>query len=300
MLSAVIAESPDAQAPDLWRDLPATVGRAGGPPGLLWVDDSKAVYVGGQGRDRLDAAALAVALAVDPDADLASFARLLAALGAGTLDEVELLPWLDDGDPPFPSSESRARCDAARTARPFDEAPWRLVAVLCEVIGPARFNAALDRTGNKAKAHFEAFARLLAAAWALTEDASVVSVASDKHGGRHFYLAPLTEAFPDVWFDRGVEGPDLSQYTMRASGRRLELSFRPRADASDGLVALASIVSKAVREHWMDAFNAHWRRRVPGLRPTAGYPLDAARFRRAIEPLCRQQGLAPACWWRAK
>ena len=66
------------------------------------------------------------------------------------------------------------------------------------------------------------------------------------------------------------------------------------------LLALASIVSKSVREFWMDAFNAHWTSRLPGLRPTAGYPGDSGRFRRAIEPLCRERGLDPAVWWRAK
>ena len=49
----------------------------------------------------------------------------------------------------------------------------------------------------------------------------------------------------------------------------------PRADQCDGLVALASIVSKTVRELWMDVFNEYWRGRIPGLRPTAGYPSDA-------------------------
>ena len=39
----------------------------------------------------------------------------------------------------------------------------------------------------------------------------------------------------------------------------------PRADQGDGLVALASIVSKTVRELWMDVFNAYWCRRIPGL-----------------------------------
>ena len=74
---------------------------------------------------------------------------------------------------------------------------------------------------------------------------------------------------------------------------RFTLSLVPRADALDGLVALASIVSKAVREHWMDAFNAHWQARMPGLRPTAGYPVDAARFRLEIEAQCQARGLEP-------
>ncbi len=71
------------------------------------------------------------------------------------------------------------------------------------------------------------------------------------------------------------------------------MSLSPRADGGNGLVALASIVSKTVREVWMDVFNAYWLVRVPGLKPTAGYPVDAARFRRAIEPTARAAGLDP-------
>ena len=102
----------------------------------------------------------------------------------------------------------------------------------------------------------------------------------DKHGGRHYYLEPLYEGFPDAWIDRGPEGPELSRYTIRVPGRTMSLSLSPRADGTDGLVALASIVSKTLREVWMDAFNAFWTSRLPGLKPTAGYPVDAARFRR--------------------
>jgi hypothetical protein len=170
------------------------------------------------------------------------------------------------------------------------------------VVGPARFNDGLEANGSKARVHFAAFARLLGALWssALVGDDGSTYVRGDKHGGRHFYYDPLLEAFPDVWIDRGAEGAALSHYTLRAPGRRLELRLEPRADGADGLVALASIVSKTVRELWMDRFNAHWSARVPGIHPTAGYPLDALRFRREIEADCAARGLAPRLWWRLK
>lgn len=99
---------------------------------------------------------------------------------------------------------------------------------------------------------------------------------------------------------RSRRPPALSRYTLQTSGRRLDLELLPRADSVDGLVALASMVSKAVRERWMGAFNAHWTARIAGLRPTAGYPVDAARFRAAIEPECLARGLDPGLWWRAR
>ena len=71
------------------------------------------------------------------------------------------------------------------------------------------------RSGSKAEVHFEAFARLLRRVWERAADGAVTFVTGDKHGGRHYYLEPLSQAFPDAWIDRGPEGPDLSRYTIR-------------------------------------------------------------------------------------
>lgn len=302
VMVAVIVEAEEVRRPDVWGDLPATVGRAGSPGDRLWVDDSKALYSGGKGRDRLEAAALAL-LAATGAAAPSRLSAWLAATGAGSLEDAELTPWLDPGeDPPVPIDAARARLDRAISARPFAAAPWRVVAVRAEVVGPRRFNADLARWGTKAAAHFAAFARLLGPIWEQAGPGSATRVHADKHGGRHFYRAPLAGAFPGVRIDPGEEGPERSEYTFHdaATARGLELALAPRADAQDGLVALASITAKALREAWMDAFNRHWTARVPGLRPTAGYPVDAIRFRAAIEPLCQRRGLDPSLWWRAR
>jgi ribonuclease HII len=299
VMTAVLAEGTDARAPDVWADLAAAVSRAGGDPGLLWIDDSKALYKAGKGRDRLDAACLA-ALAASGREPPATFGGLLQAIEAGTLADVEIAPWLDADDPDWPRPDSRELHEKYRALGPFRGAPWRIVAIHTVVVGPARFNATLEQTGSKAKVHFAAFARLLGSLWERARDGLATHVVCDKHGGRHFYLDGLLEYLPDVWIDRGPEGPELSRYTVRSPGRRLELTLMPRADAGDGLVALASIISKAVREAWMDSFNAHWTARLPDLRPTAGYPSDANRFRRAIEAECQARGLHPNLWWRAR
>ncbi len=302
VMTAVIAESPDDRPPDLWTDLAATVCRAGvrgaSEKNRLWIDDSKAIYKAGLGRDRLEAGCLAAVSAAGFAPE--TVGELLEVTRAGTLDDVELIPWINGLDPPVPSPASRPRCDEVRRLRPLDAAPWRIIAIRSIVIGPRHFNAALNEHGSKAQVHFGAFARLLNPLWTLAEDGVATFIRGDKHGGRHFYFAPLSKALPDAWIDRGVEGPDHSHYTLRDASRRLEIRLLPRADAGDGLVALASIVSKAIREFWMDAFNAYWTSRLPGLRPTAGYPVDALRFRQAIEAHCLALGLSPADWWRFK
>ncbi|MFO0908696.1 MAG: hypothetical protein U0794_10105 [Isosphaeraceae bacterium] len=303
VMSAVVAVGPDERPPDPWADLGPAVARAGGDPSALWIDDSKALYRPGQGRDRLEAACLALVAATHPSRrPPGTLTQLLDRIGAGTIETVGLTPWLSARDPVLPSDPlAGKRLEPALTANPFDRATWRLVAVRSVVNGPTEFNALLASHGeNKARVHFQAFARLLRSAWELAPNKATTRVRGDKHGGRHFYYEPLIDAFADAWIDRGVEGPEQSCYVVRQAGRRLELRLTPRADADDGLVALASVVSKALREYWMDAFNAFWIERLPGLRPTAGYPVDAARFRRAIEAESRALGLSPDQWWRRK
>lgn len=302
VLAAVVVETDDDRRPDVWGDLPETVGRANSGADRLWVDDSKAIYRGGRGRDRLEAAAISL-LAASGVAAPSRFSGWLGALGAGSLDDAELSPWLDDGDDPaVPHPEAHDLLARHLEVRPFDAAPWRVVAVRAEVVGPSRFNAGIEAGGSKAAAHFSAFARLLGPIWTGCGEARHAWVRSDKHGGRHYYHGPLSGAFPDAQVDRGEEGPTLSHYVLRdeSGSRRLDLSLCPRADADDGLVALASIVAKSLREAWMAAFNAHWTARIPGLKPTAGYPGDASRFRTLIEPACRERGLDPSQWWRVR
>ncbi len=300
VMTAVVAEGPDGAAgPDLWADLGSQVARAGGPPERLWVDDSKRIYGGGKGLDRLDAATLA-ALAAAARPIPATFGGLLESLGAGTLDDAEIAPWLDGLDPRYPPLLSRSLADRTLARRPLEGARWRVVDVRTVVVGPARFSAGLAATGSKALVHFDAFATLLGHLKATTPEGQAIAVRGDKHGGRHFYADLLARAFPTARVVRGPEGPALSHYDLADGPSRLGLDLLPRADADDGLVALASIASKAVREHWMAGFNAYWQARKPGLRPTAGYPGDAGRFRLAIEGDCRALGLDPGSWWRAK
>jgi len=44
----------------------------------------------------------------------------------------------------------------------------------------------------------------------------------------------------------------------------------------------------------MGEFNRFWQGRVPGLKPTAGYPSDAKRFYDAIRPAAQRLGVPVA------
>ena len=61
------------------------------------------------------------------------------------------------------------------------------------------------------------------------------------------------------------------------------VSLIKSAEESHFPVALASMYCKYVRELFLELFNKYWQERLPGLRPTAGYPRDARRFLKDID-----------------
>jgi ribonuclease HII len=91
-----------------------------------------------------------------------------------------------------------------------------------------------------------------------------------------------------------------STYRVHGLGRSLALTFQPRADRECFCVALASMVSKYLRELLMGEFNRFWQGHVPGLKSTAGYPGDASRFLEAIRPAAATLKIPEGAIWRQK
>ena len=126
-----------------------------------------------------------------------------------------------------------------------------------------------------------------------------LSVICDKHGGRNRYQHLIAEYFPEWLIEIHGESRAESVYRFGPSEGRIEIRFRTKAEACLP-VALASMASKYLRELAMKAFNAFWRARIEGLRPTAGYPQDARRFRAEIAPIQSDLGIEDSVLWRTK
>jgi ribonuclease HII len=92
-----------------------------------------------------------------------------------------------------------------------------------------------------------------------------------------------------------VEVAARSCYELPAARCRVEFHVGGEARPP---VALASMTAKYLRELAMIAFNEEWSRRVPGLAPTAGYPVDAARWRREAAAAVDRAGLRWDDLWR--
>ena len=168
---------------------------------------------------------------------------------------------------------------------------------------PEQFNGLTEEHGNKAellsRLTLELVAELLAEFASESSAPTQVRIVCDKHGGRSRYGALLQRQFDDSFIEVRREDATESRYAWGPAEARIEVRFRMQGE--DYLpVALASMASKYLREAAMLAFNRFWCARVKELRPTAGYPGDARRFKQQIEPLQRELGLADNLVWRTR
>ena len=277
------------------------------------IDDSKKIYSSRRSLAPLETVALAAATlslerASSPPADWestasrrcevpSSLARLCDALRASP----SWPPWHESPPMALPLEAPSEHLGAAREAwlEAEQASGTRLVSIRSRVIFPKEWNAGLAREPNKASLLSSVSLGLVKEAAAALPAECDIHVACDKHGGRQHYLRFLVDVWPGALFNVEWERPESSRYRARVDGRLAVMEFR-KGGESELPVALASMVSKYVREVSMAEFNAFWRRQLPDVRPTAGYPVDAARFRRETEDVRRALGITDDVFWRTK
>jgi hypothetical protein len=267
----------------------AAARRSDGRP--LWAD-SKQVLRGGAGFAALETGAL-VGAALAAGAAPAGWAALAATLGAGSID-----PAPEDGHLaalglPLEAGAGDVAALAAGVRAGLAERGVALTAVRVRVVPPAAFNALLDGGLNKSDLLSQTTLELAASLCAGCPGPTVVWC--DRHGGRRRYAGLVTRHFGGTLARVVEETASRSTYEIPEDGLRVEFSVGGEARVP---VALASMTAKYVRELAMRAFNAHWTARCPGLAATAGYPVDAARWRREAAAAVAREGVAWDALWR--
>ena len=290
VMTLVACQVPDdCGTADLWKLLKTAVRRADEPAdGRLIVADSKQVYSTARGWDELERTVLSVRAA-------ATLELLLDQLAGDDLATLRQEAWFV-GDTALPTE---ATCDdqAWREASRDAGVAWGV----CQsaIVAAPRFNDIIDKWDSKGAvlsvALTELIHRCLTAA-----PAGPMRFVIDKHGGRNQYSAVLQPAFAAGRVLAEEEGRHRSVYRVEGLGRDVRITFMPKADVEHFTVALASMVSKYVRELLMREFNRYWQTRVPGLAATAGYPQDAPRFFEAIRPAMQKIGLTDHQVWRKR
>jgi ribonuclease HII len=286
---------------DLWQLLAPAVRRPEEPDdGRLAVGDSKALYSTAAGLASLEPHVFPFLRYLVRDEDDWRLDRLWPRLCLTPYDRLLQEPWAT-GDERLPLEEATAPALAQAfdpLVRACQAAGVELAAVRCVVLFPREFNELLGRHDSKAAGPAWAIRRLLEEL--PRAEGEPVHVAVDKLGGRNRYGDILQEAFPDRFVWCCGESAGESRYEVVRREGPCTVTFRPRADADCFPVALASMVSKYLREVLMRQFNRFWRQHVPELKPTAGYPGDAARFYDEIAAARRQLGIPDADLWRAR
>jgi ribonuclease HII len=226
--------------------------------------------------------------------------RLWQLLCPGALDEMAGLPWYQEYDGPFPREVSATCVEqlATRLQSLLDDCGVRLILMRATALFPAQFNRLVEQYDSKGLVLSQTTLNLICDILSGLAPESV-NIVCDKHGGRDHYAGLLQPRFADRLVRVAHEGRAESLYDVGTAERPVRISFRAKGEAFLPS-ALASMVSKYLRELSMAAFNTFWQQHVQDLKPTAGYPMDARRFRSQIAVAQNQLGIDDQHLWRVR
>jgi ribonuclease HII len=227
---------------------------------------------------------------------------------AESLFDAEQLPWLasewhlPDDPSHFPNLHADFDPHLIREAQgKFQELELRLLGMHALLVDERRFNQQLEQWGNKATLLTSRCLGFLSekmkAVLEVHPEIESIEIFADKHGGRNRYQSALVQFFPDSWFTTEIESPGISRYRFQVHQRPATIQFQARGDAIVP-TSLASMAAKWCREMMMARLNRYWQDKFPGIKPTAGYPVDAARFSSLIQDELQANGFVRDDWWR--
>lgn len=282
---------------DLYHQLGHCVARQGTTKDRLTIADSKLLYKSGIGLAALEQNVLAAYGLIHPPTNSAR--QLWRSLAPDADEQTESLPWHECDDALPREADADVIADLTQmAARAMSQAGVQLTAVVASAVFPAKFNSLVVQYGSKGEALSRVTLQLLERALE-TCDQEPVFIVCDKHGGRGKYQRLLQEQFPDPLIEVVCEGMVNSTYRWGRDAARREIQFRAGGE-SFLPAALASMTAKYLRELAMHSFNCFWQQHVADLRPTAGYPVDARRFKQAIANAQQLLGIDDHLLWRCR
>ena len=281
-------------APKCWQLLSDSVSEAAPKvPDQLHVADSKKVYSSSRSIEPLEKAVLSILrLQNNVPATLGELGNCVVGNSfRNALNAEPCLPAEPIGLP-LKTDSTLIERSSQRLKQTLEAASAELVTIRTRVIFPTEFNQLVEDAGSKGKVLSAATLQLVAEI-VRDEQPGAAEIICDKHGGRNRYGELLSAVFGGQSVVRLEEGRPISRYRMN------QMEFRFQTKAEEHLpVAVASMVSKYVREVAMLEFNAWWKQLIPELKPTKGYPMDAARFLKDIEDELQRQQIVQDTIWR--
>jgi ribonuclease HII len=286
-LSAFRVASPNPTG-SMWQVLRRAVCRK--PDGRrIPVDDSKKLFSQKKGLRNLEEGLLPF-VQLQCEGVPPSLRDLLGKLAVSkTPPYLDDYPWYRDRNVELPRATFRTAVEARtqRLVETLATTDVEFVGLAARPFEVAEFNAAIEHRENKAEVSFTAISDFLRGLWKRFPN-EPVDVVIDRQGGRRYYGPLLFKAVKPRGLKVERQTPSQSIYGLRRpheSEPTFRVHFSKEGDARSLPVALASMLSKYVRELHMGVFNQFWKEHMAELRPTAGYAVDANRFLKDIRPL---------------
>jgi hypothetical protein len=281
--------------PCLWKRLSRLVSKNRVASGRkLHINDSKLVYSPSNGLKELERSILAV-LCASAEMPL-NLASLLERAANHVLDELSAYPWYRTTETEsFPLEQAALPIQLFANAlkMEMERSQARCVYLSARIVLERRLNQLISTTRNKATVLFSTTAihldHLLQ-----TYGHAPLTIFCDRQGGREHYGSHLRLMFDQWSLEILREQDGHSEYRLHNGSNAVRIIFREKAETHCLAVALASMLSKYLREALMRRFNSFWAKYMPEVPPTAGYYQDGARFLRDIAPARLQLGIADA------
>ena len=279
------------EPPCIWKRLRKNLRKTRARDGrTLHVNDSKLVYSSGAIAE-LERSVLAIAGAAGFKTD--TFDSLVDRVSPRVGAQLRAYPWYLPAGETFPIENDpiSVRMHANSLRLESQRTQTACVHMGAQIVPEGEFNRMVQSTRNKASALFSLAAMHLDHLLRTYGDKNLFIVC-DRQGGRMRYGHLLRLMFEEWSLEILSENEEgCSEYAMRRAGHSVRITFVEKAETGCLPVAVASMLSKYLREGLMRRFNAFWSAQLPGLIPTAGYYGDGSRFLKDIEVKRHEMGI---------
>jgi len=256
----------------------------------IHINDSKIVYSPNTGLKELERSVLALLAASGHSCnDLPSLLDCLA----GNVETADYRWYGRAQGERFPIEQEAVSIQILANALrdEMDRAATRCVHMAARVVLERRLNEMFEQTRNKSSVLFSVSAHHLDHLLRNFGQRNLI-IFCDRQGGREHYGHLLRLMFEDWSLEVLRESDGHSEYNLHRCGYLVRLIFREKAETHCMSVAVASMISKYLREALMRRFNAWWKTVLPEIEPTAGYHTDGVRFLRDIEAKKLELGIS--------
>lgn len=261
---------------DLWSVLKKSIARGRKHlAGRLLIADSKKAYSRAIGTKELERTTLAAlrCLGTEPT----SYDEVLSYLCPQCLSRLGDYPWHRNSNGCSISSAADIRIASDVFMDDMAKSGIKLLSLRSFCLDVAYYNRLVSNVKNKAGVLFSTTASLIQNLWeSFPKDNLQIIV--DRQGGRVRYRKNLQRMFGELELHIISENNNTSTYELKDSSRMMRVHFVTKADDRFLPVALASMVSKYVREILVANINRYFLGFDSSLRPTAGYFKDGRRF----------------------